>query len=79
MPLTEFFLDHFPAYNKFRAVSMILVVAEFTIPLLAILAINKILKNPDFFKHKIKIAFIKKEIRLGIFFNQNATKVKRKN
>ncbi len=62
MPLTEFFLDHFPAYNKFRAVSMILVVAEFTIPLLAILAINKILKNPDFFKHKIKIAFIKKEI-----------------
>ena len=29
MFLTEFFLDYFPAYNKFRAVSMILIIAEF--------------------------------------------------
>ncbi|MGQ0828317.1 MAG: hypothetical protein ACT4ON_07975 [Bacteroidota bacterium] len=62
MPLTEFFLDYFPGYNKFRAVSMILVIAEFTIPLLAILAIDKLLKHPGFFNSKIKLAFTQKEI-----------------
>jgi hypothetical protein len=39
MPLTNFFLDYVPGYNKFRAVSMTLVIAEFVIPLLAILAL----------------------------------------
>jgi len=43
MPLTEFFLDYFPAYNKFRAVSMILIIAEFTVPLLAFVALDKFL------------------------------------
>ena len=47
MPLTEFFLEHFPGYNKFRAVSMILVIAEFTIPLLAFLALNSFLNSED--------------------------------
>ncbi len=42
MPLTEFFLDYFPGYNKFRTVSMILVIASFTIPLLASIGLNKI-------------------------------------
>jgi len=42
MPLTEFFLDYFPGYNKFRTVSMILVIAGFTIPLLASIGLNKI-------------------------------------
>ena len=45
MPLTDFFLDYFPGYNKFRAVSMILVIAEFTIPLLAILGLNKFINS----------------------------------
>ena len=40
--LTDFFLDYFPMYNKFRTVSMILVIAEFTIPLLAFLALRDI-------------------------------------
>lgn len=62
MPLTNFFLDYFPGYNKFRAVSMILVIAEFTIPLMAILALDKLVKQPDIFTKKIKLAFIKKEI-----------------
>tara|TARA_B100001758_G_C18382196_1_gene597880 strand:- start:187 stop:1911 length:1725 start_codon:yes stop_codon:yes gene_type:complete len=44
MPLTEFFLDYFPGYNKFRAVSMILVIAEFTIPVLGFVALNRFLK-----------------------------------
>ena len=43
MFLTDFFLDYFPGYNKFRTVSMILVLAELAFPLLAILAINKLL------------------------------------
>ena len=45
MPLTEFFLDYFPAYNKFRAVSMILIIAEFTVPLLAFVALDKFLDS----------------------------------
>ena len=47
MPLTEFFLDYFPGYNKFRAVSMILIIAEFTIPLLAFIALDKFLFDKD--------------------------------
>jgi hypothetical protein len=42
MPLTEFFLDWFPGYNKFRTVSMILVIASFTIPLMAAIGLHKI-------------------------------------
>ncbi len=42
MPLTEFFFRYFPAYNKFRAVESILVVAEITIPLLGFLALQAI-------------------------------------
>lgn len=42
MPLTDIFLDYFPGYNKFRTVSMILVIAELAIPLLAILTLNKL-------------------------------------
>ena len=52
---TEFFLDYFPMYNKFRAVSMILVLAEITMPLLAVLALNEVYKSPEVLKQKIKI------------------------
>jgi hypothetical protein len=47
MPLTDLFLDYFPGYNKFRAVSMILVIAEFTLPLLGFVALNKFLLEKD--------------------------------
>jgi len=47
MPLTDLFLDYFPGYNKFRAVSMILVIAEFTIPLLGFVALNKFFNSND--------------------------------
>ena len=40
MPFTEFFLHYVPGYNKFRAVSMTLVIAELCIPILAILALK---------------------------------------
>ena len=50
MGLTDFFIDHFPMYNKFRTVSSILVVAEFTIPLLAVLCLKEMFTREDFFK-----------------------------
>lgn len=46
MPLTDFFIDYIPLYDKFRAVSSILVIAEFTIPALAILALVELLRFP---------------------------------
>jgi hypothetical protein len=55
MPLTSFFMDYFPGYNKFRAVSMTLVIAELTLPILAMLALNTILTDPGLFKKKIKV------------------------
>jgi len=45
--LSHFFLDHVPFYNKFRTVEMTLVIICFNIPLLAFLAIDRILKEPD--------------------------------
>ena len=41
MPLTDFFIDYVPMYSKFRTVASILVIAEFTIPLLAMLALKQ--------------------------------------
>ena len=59
MPLTEFFLDYFPGYNKFRAVSMILIIAEFTIPLLGFIALDKFLFDKDKLIKDIKIEKIR--------------------
>ena len=42
MPLSNFFIEYFPGYNKFRAVTMILVIAQFCIPLLGFLALRDI-------------------------------------
>ena len=47
MGLTNFFIDHIPAYNKFRAVTMILVIAELTIPVMGVLFLNELLKQRD--------------------------------
>lgn len=52
MGFTNFFMDYLPGYNKFRAVSMTLVIAEFTIPLIAILGIREIVVNPNLLKEK---------------------------
>ncbi len=53
MWFTDLWLDYFPGYNKFRAVSMILVMAELTIPLLGVLGLQKILVG-DYDKTQIK-------------------------
>ena len=52
MPMTDFFLDYIPMYAKFRTVASILVIAEFTIPLLAMLALKKFIEEPDCVKCK---------------------------
>ncbi len=45
MPFTDFFLDYVPMYDKFRTVASILVIAEFTIPLLAMLALKQVVEE----------------------------------
>ena len=49
MWLSDLFIDHVPLYNKFRTVSSILVVAEFTIPALAVLALVQFVREPKTF------------------------------
>ena len=50
MPFTDFFIDHVPMYAKFRTVASILVIAEFTIPLLAMLGLKRIVEEPNLLK-----------------------------
>jgi hypothetical protein len=45
MVISNLFFDYFPGYNKFRTVSMILVIAEFAIPLLGIIAVNRMVEQ----------------------------------
>lgn len=45
MPITEFLLHYLPGYNKFRVVAMALVIVQFTMPLLGILAINQLIEK----------------------------------
>jgi hypothetical protein len=47
MGLTNFFIDHIPAYNKFRAVTIILVLVELTIPVMGVLFLNELIKQRD--------------------------------
>lgn len=52
MGFTDFFIDHVPMYAKFRTVSSILVIAEFTIPLLAMLALKRVVDEPGLLAKK---------------------------
>ena len=54
MGFTDFFIDYVPMYNKFRAVSSILVIAEFTIPLLAMMALKEVVSTPTTIKERKK-------------------------
>ena len=58
MPFTNFFLDYIPMYAKFRTVASILVIAEFTIPLLAMMALKKIIDEPEILNKKLKFVYI---------------------
>ena len=52
MWLTDLFIDYMPMYAKFRTVASILVIAEFTIPLLAMMALKQFVEDPDCVKCK---------------------------
>ncbi|MBI1836280.1 MAG: YfhO family protein [Flavobacteriia bacterium] len=53
MGLTDFFIDYIPGYNKFRTVTIILVVVELCIPIIMVLLLNKIILNREEIKvHK---------------------------
>lgn len=43
--LTNLFMDYFPAYNKFRTVSMILVIVELIVPFVAIMGLKELLSG----------------------------------
>ena len=66
MPFTNFFLDYIPMYSKFRTVASILVIAEFTIPLLAMMALKKIVDEPDLLTKKAKFVYISFGLTGGI-------------
>ena len=66
MGFTDFFLDYIPGYNKFRAVSMTLVIAEVCMPLLAFIALAEIFKNPDLLKENKKYLYISLGITGGL-------------
>jgi hypothetical protein len=66
MGLTNLFLDYFPMYNKFRAVSSILVIAELTIPVLALLALAEILKSPKLLTEKRKAFYLSLGLTAGV-------------
>ena len=57
MGFTDFFLDYVPMYAKFRTVASILVIAEFTIPLLAMLALKKIIDEPETLTKNMKYLY----------------------
>lgn len=51
--LTDLFIDYVPLYNKFRAVSSIQIIAELAVPLLGILAVQKLLDKKINKKEKL--------------------------
>lgn len=55
--LTDYFIDHVPLYNKFRAVTSIQVIAELCVPVLAILGVKEFFAIEDSEK---QIAVLKK-------------------
>ncbi len=58
MGLTDFFLDHIPGYNKFRAVTIILVMVELCIPILGVLFLDLLVKEREILKLKKKTFLI---------------------
>lgn len=66
MWLSDWFINYFPLYNKFRTPSSILVVAEFTLPVFAIWALVLIVKDPNIIKQHRTAAIISVALTLGV-------------
>ena len=58
MWFTNLFIDYVPMYSKFRTVASILVIAEFTIPLLAMLALKRLVDEPELLTKRIKLVYL---------------------
>lgn len=66
MGFTNFFLDYVPMYAKFRTVASILVIAEFTIPLLAALALKRIVDEPTVLTKNMKYVYASLALTAGV-------------
>ena len=66
MGFTNFFLDYVPMYAKFRTVASILVIAEFTIPLLAALALKRIVDEPTVLTKNMKFVYTSLALTAGV-------------
>jgi hypothetical protein len=68
MLFSNLFIDYFPGYNKFRAVTMTLVIAEFCIPLLGFLALRDIYNGITAKKEIIRGLKIAAGVTAGFLF-----------
>ena len=66
MPLTDFFIDYVPMYAKFRTVASILVIAEFTIPLLAVMALKTLIEEKEALKQNMKYVYVSFGLTAGV-------------
>lgn len=66
MWFTNLFLDYVPMYSKFRTVASILVIAEFCIPLLAMLALKQIVDDPSVLTKKMKWLYVSFALTAGV-------------
>ena len=66
MPLTDFFMHYVPGYNKFRAVSMILVIADLAIPILGVLMLKEVSEKPGLIKDKTRFLYIAAGVTAGL-------------
>lgn len=66
MGFTDLFIDYMPMYAKFRTVASILVIAEFTIPLLAVFALKTIIDDPEVLKRKARFVYLSTAFTVGV-------------
>lgn len=66
MPFTDSFIDYIPMYSKFRTVASILVIAEFTIPLLAMMALKRIVEEKDVLRDNMKWLYLSLAMTAGV-------------
>ena len=65
MWFTKLFYDYVPMYNKFRTVSMALIILQFTLPMLGFLVLDRILKNEYSKKEFLKAGWIALALSAG--------------
>jgi len=58
LPLTEFFFRHVPMYNKFRTVSMVLVILQILVPLMGILVVDKLINSTSIDRKRFRNSLI---------------------